>query len=68
MITITNPKAIAFLLGEDSVMQITLHKVVRIEYDFLDKNIQLFNNDGICIGNYNLLPERRKALQRYINL
>lgn len=67
MLTITNPNAISFLLGEDMIMQIHSQDVVRMEYDFLDKNIELFNDDNICIGQYNLLPERRKALQKYIN-
>ena len=68
MITVTNPKAIAFLLGEDAIMQIQLDTVVKIEYDFLNKNIELFNSNDVCIGSYNLLPERRNALERYINL
>lgn len=67
MITITNPKAIQTILGMDVVMAIRMMEVASLEYDFLDKNILMRNKEGILIGNYNLLPERRKALQEYIN-
>jgi hypothetical protein len=66
MITITNPKAIQTILGMDA-MAIRMMDVAVLEYDFLDKNILMRNKEGVLIGSYNLLPERRKALQEYIN-
>lgn len=67
MITITNPKAIQTILGMDAIMAIRMMDVAVLEYNFLDKNILMRNKEGILIGSYNLLPERRKALQEYIN-
>ena len=67
MITITNPKAIQTILGMDTIMAIRMMDVAVLEYNFLDKNILMRNKEGILIGSYNLLPERRKALQEYIN-
>ena len=67
MITITNPKAIQTILGMDAIMAICMMDVAVLEYNFLDKNILMRNKEGILIGSYNLLPERRKALQEYIN-
>ena len=66
MLTITSPNAISYLLGEDTIMQIH-QDVVRMEYDFLEKSIELYNNDK-KVGSYNMLPERRKALEKYINI
>lgn len=48
-------------------MGIHMMDVAVLEYDFLNKNILMRNEEGILIGNYNLSPERRKALQKYIN-
>lgn len=67
MITITNPKAIQTILGMDAIMAIRMMDVAILEYDFLDKNILMRNKKGVLIGSYNLLPERHKALQEYIN-
>jgi hypothetical protein len=67
MLTITNPKAIQAILGIDAKMSHHIMDVARLEYDFLDKSILLRDAEGLIIGNYNLLPERRKALQEYIN-
>lgn len=67
MITITNPIVIQTILGMDAVMAIRMMDVAVLEYDFIDKSILMRDKEGVLIGNYNLLPERRKALEEYIN-
>ena len=67
MIVIENKKVIDTILGMDEEMAVRMLEVSRLEYDFLNEEIILKNNENATIGVYNLLPNRRKDLQSYIN-
>ena len=63
MLSIHNKKVVDYLCSKWNIEQ----DVYKLEIDFLDKDIAILDAEYHCIGNYNLTPERRIALQNYIN-
>lgn len=63
MLSIHNKKVVDYLCSKWNIEQ----DAYKLEIDFLDKNIAVLDANYYCIGNYNLTPERRIALQNYIN-
>lgn len=64
MLRVTNPKVIKYLIKDDKMSEHT--NITELEYDFVHKNICVYYDECV-LGNYNLLPERRRKLQEYIN-
>lgn len=63
-INITNKKVIRALLAQDSIMKRHADEAVMLSY--LNEDIKIYSSKDL-IGLYNLLPEREKVLNDYIN-
>lgn len=69
MLDLTNKKLIdAIVANINETTQVgDLYAAVRMQIDFLEKEIIFRDIDNVCIGRYNLLPNRRRAIENCIN-
>ena len=64
MLVIHNKKVIDYLCSKWNINE---QSVGELAINFLEKDIAVYDVKYNLLGNYNLTPERRLALQNYIN-
>lgn len=69
MLDLTNKKVIDAVVANinETVQAGDLYAAVRMQIDFLEKEIIFRDINNVCIGRYNLLPNRRRAIENCIN-
>lgn len=69
MLDLTNKKVIDAVVANinETTQAGDLYAAVRMQIDFLEKEIIFRDINNVCIGRYNLLPNRRRAIENCIN-